>query len=279
MKTTKSQEWLRNYSTQLTLSYNSSALIGHKLTSGNNRENQILDALKIILPEKFSLFKNVLIVDSEDRETIKYDGAIVDTQNWPKLYPANDLIVAPIESVKVVFEVKSNLGKTEIDKIYKEVRDIKESKVSSKDLPKIAAFSYTCANYKLAFYDFVDCFLKNPNNLPVVVCILNVGLFCFLNEDNRLDINPSDKSVPVFLHAENDSLLIFTYILTELISDVEITTVIRKYSNHLYQELSFFKFENVFLDKMKTDRSARFCFEGNKDKTLEEVYLIAVKQK
>jgi hypothetical protein len=276
MGTTKSQEWLRILSKHLELSYQSSALIKHKVTSGNSRESQILDVLKIILPQNYPLINNVIIIDSNDRETIKYDGAIVDTQNWPKLYSEDELVVAPIESVKVAFEIKSNLGKTEIDKIYKEAKDIKEnSKSNDKELPKIAAFSYTCANHKLAYYDFVESFLKTPNESPFVICILNVGLFCFLNSDKNFETNLNEKSVPVFIDAQSDSLLVFIYMLTDLFADEKISTAIRKYSKHLYNDLTFFTFENSFLTKMKisTNRPIlRPCFEKNLDKSLEDIY-------
>ena len=101
------------------------------------------------------------------------------------------------------------------------------------------------------------------------------GIFCFLNSDKNFEAYPNEKSVPVFIDSKSDSLLVFIYMLTDLFADEKISTAIRKYSRHLYNDLTFFAFENQFLEKMKinTNRTLlRPCFEGNLDKTLEVVY-------
>lgn len=273
MKVTKSQQWLRNQSKLLKISYDSSSLIKHNVTKGDSREHQILDILKIILPQNFPVISNVVIIDSNDNETIKFDGTIIDALNWPRLYSQDKLVVAPIESIKLAFEVKSNLGKTEIKKIYKEAKNINTiSKSNSLEAPKVIGFSYTCSNYKLTYYDFVESFLATPNHTPFIVCILNIGLFCFLNKDNNISFNVDEERTPVFISAKNDSLLVFTYILTEYLSDKKISATIRKYSKNVFENLDFFCFEKDFLEKMKIDKNLRKHFEGNLKKTIEEVY-------
>lgn len=275
MTITKAQKWLREYSKLLEISYSMSSEIEHKGASGDIREHQVLDTLEIILPKSFPLIKNVVIIDSNDTESIKFDGAIVDTYNWPRLYAPGNLIVTPIESVKLVFEIKSNLGKTEMDKIYKEAENINSlSKTNSLHAPKVFGFSYTCANHKLTFYDFAESFLKNPTHTPAVICALNIGLFCFLNKHNNVSFDVNEERIPAFIPADNDSLLVFNYLLTEYLSDEKVASAIRKYSKHILSNLSFFYFEKSFLDRMSKikDDSLRKHFEGNLTKTLEEVY-------
>jgi hypothetical protein len=273
MSVTKAQKWLRDYSKLLEISYSMSSEIEHKVTSGDIREYQVLDTLEILLPRNFPLVRSVVIIDSNDTESIKFDGAIVDVYNWPRLYAPGNLIVTPIESVKLVFEIKSNLGKTEMDKIYKEAENINSlSKTNLLSAPKVFGFNYKCANHKLAYYDFAESFLKTPRHTPSVICALNLGLFCFLNKHNNISFDVNEERTPAFVAAGDDSLLVFNYLLTEYLSEEKIASSIRKYSKHILNNLDFFSFEKSFLDKMVKDNSLRKHFEGNLSNSLEEVY-------
>jgi hypothetical protein len=280
MTITKSQLWARNLSKRLENSYEGSALVSHNVTSGSSRENQVLDILAIILPQKFPVVKNVVIVNSSDTETIKFDGAIVDIQNWARLFSQDELIVSPIESVKAVFEIKSNLRKTEIDKIFKEAKNINEtSKLSIPQKPKTIAFAYKCANANLAYFDFVKNFINSPSDSPFVICILNIGILCFIGVNNEIINTPNSETKPIFIQAKEDSLLIFTYLITEFLVEDKIASALRQYSKHLYKDLSFFCFEDSFINKMKINSlNLRKYFKRNADKNIEEIYELAKRE-
>src|SRR5262245_19524027 len=108
------QQWFRIYSSNLANSYQSSALIEHNPTKGGSRENQILDLLRNLLPKCCEVESNVTIHDSTDRQTSKFDGAILDRWTWPLLYSEGGTVVAPLESALVALEVKSTLDLDEI---------------------------------------------------------------------------------------------------------------------------------------------------------------------
>ena len=93
------QQWFRIYSGNLASSYQSSALIDHNPTKGGSRENQILDLLRNLLPKCCEIGSNVTIHDSSDRQTSKFDGAILNRWTWPLLYSEGGAVVAPLESV------------------------------------------------------------------------------------------------------------------------------------------------------------------------------------
>jgi len=275
MGITKAQQWARNLSKNLENSYDSSALIEHKVTSGNSRETQVLDILQIMLPQYFSLKKNVVIMDSTDTQTIKFDGAFVDIQNWQRLYAEEGMIVSPIESVKMVFEIKSDLGKSELDKIFEEAKNINSTiKIGAYENPKVIGFSYKCANPKLSYFDFVNNFLASSYNSPYAICILNVGMLCFIDKEEKIVSAINEQAKAVFISAKEDSLLLFMYFLTELLSHEQIATTMRQYSKHLYEDLKYFGFEDEFIGKMKSGNSdnLRDRFKGNLDKSIEEVY-------
>src|SRR4051812_4597432 len=94
----KAQQWLRHYSENLASSYRSSALIEHRVTKGESRETQILDVLSVLLPKRTAVEANVVIVDSRDVESPKFDGVLLDRLFWPRLLEQDDTAVVMIES-------------------------------------------------------------------------------------------------------------------------------------------------------------------------------------
>ncbi|WP_295672745.1 hypothetical protein, partial [uncultured Mucilaginibacter sp.] len=183
------------------------------------------------------------------------------------------VIVSPIESVKIAFEVKSNLGSTEIAKIYKEAQNLKDSSNLPDSLcPKVVGFSYTCANIKLTYYDFVNSFLSN-SHYPTMVAILNIGILAFIDEHNSFSKTPDKSCTPVLLETGEDTLLVFTYLLTEFISESHVASAIRKYSNQFFTSMSYFAFEKTFLDAMKKmSAKMRVHFEGQLEIGINDTY-------
>ena len=81
-------------------------------------------------------------------------------------------------------------------------------------------------SHNRTIYDLRTC-KQNPPQTSFVICILNVGLFCFINKDKNISFNPNEERTPVFIQAENDSLLIFIYLLTEYLSEEKISSTMR----------------------------------------------------
>jgi len=79
----KAQQWFRELSLNLESSFRSLNIIEHNVTKGEGRENQILDVLERLLPTRVILRSNVVIVDSEDRESPKFDGALFIKPSGP----------------------------------------------------------------------------------------------------------------------------------------------------------------------------------------------------
>jgi hypothetical protein len=185
------------------------------------------------------------------------------------------LIVSPIESIKTVFEIKSTLGKTELDKIFEEVKNINETaKIGIQENPKVVGFSYKCLNSKLAYFDFVSKFITSPLNTPYVICILNVGILCFIDKASKIIATTSNNIFPILIPAKEDALLLFIYLLMQLLVDEQTATTLRQYSKHIYEDLGYFRFEDSFIDKIKGNNPdiLRDCFKGNLEKSIEEAY-------
>lgn len=112
------QEWFRDYSDRLSSSFRSSGRFRHAVTKGQSREHQILDILSNVLPTKVSVDPNVVIVDSTDHQSPKFDGALVNSHLWPRLFVDGSTSAVMIESVLAALETKSSLGLKELKDVF-----------------------------------------------------------------------------------------------------------------------------------------------------------------
>src|SRR5438105_2732977 len=118
MAATNTQEWLRDHARLLETSFEASGRFDHAVTKGANREHQVLTTLRALLPERARVEPNVVIVDSADAQSPKFDGALVDRFLWPRIFADDDVAVVMIESVLAAIETKSHLDAAELSDIF-----------------------------------------------------------------------------------------------------------------------------------------------------------------
>ena len=219
--TSHTQEWFRSYSDRLEASYNAAAHIQHNVTKGESREQQVIDVLQNVLPALTVLDRGVVIADSNDKQSSKFDAVLFDRQHWPRLYQDGNSIVVMVESVLLAIEVKSNLKRAEIADIFTKAASLHDLFIAPRQEPPptVTAFSYRCENLLLSFFDFVSAYLKTPSKSPTVICTLNKGLFC-LYEKNGQALTPTSGAprsglTPGLVTLERDSLLLFMYLLSK----------------------------------------------------------------
>lgn len=282
----KTQQWFRNYAENLMTSFKSSALIQHKVTKGESREHQIFDILDKLLPTRISLKQNVVIVDSQDAESPKFDGALVDRNFWPLLFQADDTAVAMVESVYAAFEIKSSLGTTDLQDIFSKAQRLRSMKCVTGSLsspPLVTAFAYQCPNSKLAFFDFAVHSQKFPNFTPSLICILNQALFALVRKVGTTLSpieQPSAGHTPVIFQPQEDTLLIYIYLLSRwATAGTDSVDTFMKYSEKVFFGLVAFQFDADFLNSITSDppalNEARKCFEGDSSKSIKDAYIIA----
>jgi len=283
---TKTQEWFRNYAKNLMTSFDSAARIEHKVTKGESRERQIFGILDNLLPTLLSLRQDVVIEDSQDAESPKFDGVLFDRKFWPLLFQDSNTAVAMVESVYAAFEIKSSLGTRELQDIFSKAQKLRTMKCVGRSLtspPLVTAFAYQCPNSKLAFFDFAIHSQKFPNFTPSLICILNQALFYLARKDGTTLLpieQPSAGHTPVILQTQEDTLLIYIYLLSRwATAGTNSVDVFMKYSNKVFSSLKGFYFDADFLDSVTSDQSAlnkaRKCFKGNSNKNIKDAYVIA----
>lgn len=283
----KTQQWFRNHAQMLMISHSSSGLIEHKVTKGESREYQILDTLGHLLPASISVGRNVVIVDSQDVESRKFDGALLDRSIWPLLFQDDKTVVAMLESVLAAIEVKSSLGTSDLKDIFSKTDRLRRMKCVGAGAfvcpPLVTAFAYECPNTKLAFFDFAVHASKFPDFTPTLICILNQALFGLAREDGAtlLPIDqPSAGHIPAMFETHDDTLLVYLYFLSRwaAMGSKTVDTFL-KYSETVFSNLTAFHFDADFLRRIAADGSARgkarACFKGNAGKSIREVYVMA----
>lgn len=282
----KTQQWFRNYAKNLMISFESSRLLEHRLTKGESREGQIIDILDGLLPTRISLKRDVVIVDSQDSESPKFDGVLVDRTFWPLLFQDDNTAVAMVESVYAAFEIKSSLGTADLQDIFSKAQKLRSMRCVAGSLtspPLVTAFAYQCSNSKLAFFDFAAHSRKFPSLTPSLICILNQALFCLVRKEGTTLVpieQPSAGHTPVIFQIQEDALLIYIYLLSRwATAGAGSVDTFMKYSAKVFSGLVAFHFDTDFLDRVTSDPSAlkkaRACFEGNSSKSIQDAYIIA----
>lgn len=80
----------------------------HGGISGSARETMWADLLREVLPQKFSLVQNVILIDSEGNVSHEVDVAAIDEQYTPYVFRCGQVKFVPIEAVVLVMECKSS---------------------------------------------------------------------------------------------------------------------------------------------------------------------------
>jgi len=282
----KTQQWFRNYAEGLMASFKSSGLLEHRVTKGESRERQIFGILDKLLPTLLFLKQDVVIVDSWDAESPKFDGVLFDRKFWPLLFQESNIAVAMVESVYAAFEIKSSLGTSELQDIFSKAQKLRSMKCIPGSLtspPLVTAFAYQCPNSKLAYFDFAVNSQRFPNFTPSLICILNQALFGLIRKEGTtpsLIDQPSVGHIPVIFQTQEDTLLIYIYLLSRwATAGTDSVDTFMKYSEKVFSGLKGFHFDADFLDSVTSDPSAlnkaRTCFEGNSNKNIKDAYVIA----
>lgn len=276
------QGWLRDHAELLAVSFRSSGRIKHKVTKGESREHQVLDTLEKLLPTSITVERSAIIVDSQDTQTSKFDGALVDRANWPRLFCDDSSTAVVVESVVVALEIKSELN-------AKENRDIFAKSASLRRMirsphagrqPRVAGFSYSCPNMNLSFVDFNLEHREHGVNSPSAICVLGQGVFTFARLTQTgiaLTDEHSERNLPIYLPAGADSLLLFLYLLSRWITANSANMgLFSRYITTAFEAATAFSFDADFLDLIQNDQEAREksreCFKGQAALPIQEVY-------
>jgi hypothetical protein len=108
------QHAMQALSTSLRGSLIRSESIGHALTKGEVREEDVADALRPHLPSRFTMSSGV-VVNARGEESSQQDILITDSSISPPFLTAGRLGLHPAETIAAALEVKSTLTSTTLE--------------------------------------------------------------------------------------------------------------------------------------------------------------------
>ena len=277
------QAWLRAHAELLSVSFRASGRIKHNVTKGQSREHQILDTLEKLLPTSVAVERSAVIVDSRDLQTSKFDGALVDRNNWPRLFSDDSTTAIVLESVVVALETKSELNATEMNDIFAKAASLREMVRAAPPLgrqPRAVGFAYTCPNINLSFFDFNMCYKERGVDSPSAVCALGHGVFTFATsagDSVAITDEIHDSNLAVYFAAGQDSLLLLLYLLSRWTTSSSINMgLFRRYLDAAFKGASVFWFDSDFLERTYKDqgarKTARSCFTGRAARPIRKLY-------
>jgi hypothetical protein len=281
---TKWQAWMRHHSIRLGDSFTASAPIRHAVTKGQSRELQILDVLRIVLPERLTVDANTVVIDQNDAEAPSFDGVILDRINLPLIWQENTIRVAMLESVAALVEVKSTLNSTEVGDIFRKSKCVRSMLLPQEGPwaggPLVTAFAYTCRNMNLTFYDYARRFWLAKEQAPSVICLLNKAVFALVQPVGGTLVPtdlPTPSAIPALLRSGEDSLLLYVYLLSRWGSKgTPYAEAMRNYSNNFFAKQAAFYFDVRFLELVAgsdpANTEARRCFTRRPAERIEVLY-------
>jgi hypothetical protein len=232
------------------------------------------------MPTRVSVEEHVVITDFSDRQSKSFDIALVNRDEWPRLFE-DGFIAVMAESVAVAIEIKSELDGSQLEDIFSKAKSI--AALELHDVPTglarclVAAFAYRCENPNLRFLDFALHSQSAGSSGISGLCILNVGYFGLVDEDGNSTIDkPNDSARPCFFDVKDDALLFFLSCLIRWsIADARSASTYLKYSKALFQSQPFM-FDQDFLELVQTDsvkrEIVRKTFFGQAHRSIRDVY-------
>lgn len=282
--TGKVEQWFRLYSENLANSYRATALLEHRLTKGEAREHQVLDLIRRLLPKRIELETGVVISDSNDAESPKFDAVLTDRLFWPRLFEQHGTAVVMIESVLAAIEIKSTLNAAEMQDIFTKAMRLREMRCAGAGTgpcpPRVCAFAYSCENLSLAFFDFACAYMRSPAMSATTICVLNGGVMFLCRRDGGTVVPadvPSPGLIPALAIIGADALLMFTYILSNWASlGSGAAEIYRTYGRHVLSSAIVTHFDDDYLAAISQDVAsceiAREAFLRSSDVPLAELY-------
>jgi len=213
--------------------------ITHKESKGRAREIVMKHFLKNYLPPMLGVGSGE-IVSADGGVSKQMDIVIFDKLHCPIFIREDEVHIFPIESVYAVIEVKSKLGRPELEDCVEKIKSVKElSKKAYVEQNGVIIHATDLYGKKFGYFPtlgFVFAFdsikidtlrqkldeLNREKNIKLEhrvdsVCILNKGIITNRTRDGKINHTPEPESKLVSIETEN-SLLLFYILLMEVLN-------------------------------------------------------------
>lgn len=169
-------------------------LIEHNAEQGRENEASLMEVVRRLLPPSVGVGTGI-VIDSDGRRSQQCDLIVFDQNASPNMLAQTSQMLFPVETVRLVIEVKTTVNKAEIDDVAAKIETLRalewEGKVNA--LPT-ALFGYSCGN--AAGTVVSELLALGADRMPRTTCVMRPGIFG--------QSMPNPKAGLVALHELND---------------------------------------------------------------------------
>lgn len=169
-------------------------LIMHNAEQGRENEASLTEVVRRFLPPSVGVGTGI-VIDSEGRRSQQCDLIVFDQSNSPNVLAQTSQMLFPVETVRLIVEVKTTVNKDEIDDVAKKIASLNKLRWKGKaaDVP-LALFGYSCGN--AAGTVVTEILSLPPADMPRTTCVMRPGIFGTSSPEPRAGL--------VALHQAND---------------------------------------------------------------------------
>ena len=204
--------------------------IEHRGEKGTMREEIIRKFLESYLPDKYGVRRGIIIC-AAGIQSKQQDIIIVDKNVTPKFVNFDDVDVVPVESARVIVEVKSVLTTTELEKALVNIASVRsmQKTICNKNIVSKYPFGIIFAyESSITLERIKEEMIKysqenNIQDMPTLVVVLNRGYISCANKNKPLNYELIPCSNTIFgVHKVDDEadnlMILFIMVITGLFS-------------------------------------------------------------
>jgi hypothetical protein len=150
-------------------------LIVHQATKGTENENSLARVVQNLVPTRFGVGSGLLI-DSHGGVSKQMDLIIFEQGNEPALLAQTNQVLFPVENVRLCIEVKTGLGKSQIEDARQKKASLESLKPSSGTVPPMALFAFRGDQTAKTLADHLDTVTTGDGPRPDMTAVVNLGL-------------------------------------------------------------------------------------------------------
>ncbi|QCW51453.1 hypothetical protein FE634_15445 [Nocardioides dongxiaopingii] len=150
-------------------------LIMHNAESGRENESSLTDIVRRFLPPTVGVGTGI-VIDSDGRRSQQCDLIVFDQSNSPNLLAQTSQMLFPVETVRLVIEVKTTVTKVEIEDVAAKIGSLNAlSWVGKAENVPFALFGYSCGNSAGTIVS--ELLGLGADVMPRATCVMRPGVF------------------------------------------------------------------------------------------------------
>jgi hypothetical protein len=170
-----------------------SRLVGHNGEAGRANELALVQLVTRLLPARYGVGTGV-VIDSAGGRSKQCDVIVYEAADQPQLLAQSTQLLFPIETVRLVVEVKTTVNAEAIADAAVKTKAVRDLKAVDGSVPSVALFGYQASGAPAS--RAVELNTLPESDRPDFSCILTPGLVSSLDESRLIGLVPLHQIQP-----------------------------------------------------------------------------------